>query len=779
MVNNIKIELFENVNILSKIAKKGSPTFPDQLCRFLNNEFNFKFTAVAEGKGQNSFAVIGKSFEGDISFLSNLFTIEDYDTVIDSIKYENDLISECKIKVGQSHNNLQSIAMFIGDTLKYVLLIEHKIVPSDSEKAKYFTISKFVQNLLNMWNNSPQSQQANTNIKSLELLNKSTKGLVKEIKTVNGLLTLIKEEQVPNSVNKYLDEIKSTNHYLLESINDLSVLLNLEEPQSARTESQFKLDSILDYVIGRIGIDYPKANIQNKNPVSEEITFDKNHLEFIIFNALNFIAVSSKSNQIVLDTKLTSDNKLRINLNTESVNLGYEKLIKLTEPFENRELSKNQSGLTLTLLAKYVDLLNGSIKFNEQKNNFSLNISIPIIKSSAESILEGSPIDQDSKKDKILVIESDNSSSTLLNNYLSKWHYKTDIVSSGDLALQLIKENRYVAVILNIEQENENSLELLQKIKNNKSTRNTPVIVFSVEAEKDKIFLMGSVDYLVKPINYNKLVEILTSYKLRRNSTVLCVDDDQPTLNLVKQAIHTAGFNVVSEHRPELVNDLISEKELDLAIIDLDMPKLNGIELIKQIKSHDKFSKLPIIIYTGKEDYQEDLQKIDGMFVDLLDKKSTSFNELENTILEMIKSYEETSTIEESVNQSSGPKILMAEDYKHSQIIVTRLLKKSGFENIIVVENGEEALNICENDKIDLVLMDMQMPVMNGFEATGKIRELEGYADTPIIALTAFAMKGDREKCLEAGATDYIPKPLDSKEFIEKVKYYTQVSVVS
>jgi len=143
--------------------------------------------------------------------------------------------------------------------------------------------------------------------------------------------------------------------------------------------------------------------------------------------------------------------------------------------------------------------------------------------------------------------------------------------------------------------------------------------------------------------------------------------------------------------------------------------------------------------------------------------------------MDMIKSYEEPKKIDDVNSQSMGPKILMAEDYKHSQIIVTRLLKKSGFENVIVVENGEEALNICEGDKIDLILMDMQMPVMNGFEATGKIRALEGYADTPIISLTAFAMKGDREKCLEAGATDYIPKPIDSKEFIEKVKYYTQL----
>jgi CheY-like chemotaxis protein len=108
---------------------------------------------------------------------------------------------------------------------------------------------------------------------------------------------------------------------------------------------------------------------------------------------------------------------------------------------------------------------------------------------------------------------------------------------------------------------------------------------------------------------------------------------------------------------------------------------------------------------------------------------------------------------------------------------VTRLLKKNNFENIVVVENGAEALEEVQKQKYDIILMDMQMPVMNGFEATEKIRQLPDYKDTPIIALTAFAMKGDREKCIEAGTTDYIAKPIDSQEFIEKVKHYTESKV--
>ena len=216
---------------------------------------------------------------------------------------------------------------------------------------------------------------------------------------------------------------------------------------------------------------------------------------------------------------------------------------------------------------------------------------------------------------------------------------------------------------------------------------------------------------------------------------------------------------------------------LDLAIIDLEMPEINGYELIKQIKSNPKFNKLPIIIYTGKENYKDELKKIDGMFEELLHKSSVNIEELSETISSMINRYEVPAKPEEIMNEKDTVKILLVEDYKHSQIIVTRLLKKNSFESIVVVENGAEALEQVKKQKFHLILMDMQMPVMNGFEATEKIRQLPEYKDTPIIALTAFAMKGDREKCLEAGATDYIPKPIDSQEFIEKVKHYTEAKV--
>lgn len=119
------------------------------------------------------------------------------------------------------------------------------------------------------------------------------------------------------------------------------------------------------------------------------------------------------------------------------------------------------------------------------------------------------------------------------------------------------------------------------------------------------------------------------------------------------------------------------------------------------------------------------------------------------------------------------PKILFAEDYKHSQIIITRLLNKHGFENVTLVENGQDAVAMARQEPFDLIIIDMQMPVMNGYEAIEEIRKMLSFISTPIISLCAFAMKGDREKCIEVGATDYMPKPINAKEFIDKVKFYT------
>lgn len=117
-------------------------------------------------------------------------------------------------------------------------------------------------------------------------------------------------------------------------------------------------------------------------------------------------------------------------------------------------------------------------------------------------------------------------------------------------------------------------------------------------------------------------------------------------------------------------------------------------------------------------------------------------------------------------------KVLLVEDNKDAQFIFSRLLKKNEFE-FVLVENGVQAVEAAQKELFSLVLMDVVMPVMGGLEATKIIREMPGYAKTPIVVVTALTMRGDREECLKTGATDYVPKPIDNRDFIEMVKKYT------
>ena len=600
--------------------------------------------------------------------------------------------------------------------------------------------------------------------------------------SIMGFASLLTEENLSTAQTEYVDTLKENAYDLLSLINDLIEIAKLEKGESKTTYSTVNIPQFLNEVIRLFDekidsnvIDFI-VNIDDNLP--ESINLDAQKLRYILLNIINTALRLTEQGKVTVSVFTTEKNKLSFRITDTSPGIPSEKLEKIYEPFALNDLIVhkigNTTGLGLTLVKRFIDYLNGDIDITSTLGKgTSYYLAIPVKEiSEIEGQISGLP--KPSKINKVLVIEDDYATSKLLSNYLQKWGYEPTIVNSAEQTFQVIEKDTFLAVLMDIVLPDSNGLELLQKLRKNPKTKRTPVIICSVEAEQQKAFLMGAVEYFVKPINYKYLVEVLTHYKLRKDSNILIVDDDVPTLNLLKESVHNAGFNPIAETHSPKVMDLIENIDLDLAIIDLDMPEIDGFDLIKLIKSKPNFARLPIIIYTGKENYEEDLKKIDGMFEDLLTKSSTNIEELQNVVASMIDRYEEPSNPEEVKEKEDTVKILLVEDYKHSQIIVTRLLKKNNFDSIVVVENGQEALDQVKQQKYDLILMDMQMPVMNGFEATQKIRQLEEYKDTPIIALTAFAMKGDREKCLDAGATDYIPKPIDSQEFIQKVKYYTE-----
>lgn len=774
-----KIENLSSYNKLIKTALKASYDFPEILCDFIVSEYELN-AAVLFKLNESSLTVLGKSASAKKAYAKN----SNHNCLVcTSIKNNPSTITansqpDCELQTSDFVLYESCLFIPLSSGQKVLLKLAQKSPFSKADHENLLVIGESVSYLLKVWMGDKLS--------STSRLNDIITGIAHELRTptnsIMGFASLLNEETLTPSQSEYVLTLKENAYNLLSLINDLVDIAKLDSGELKETLALISPKNFVEEIIKVLSEKIDKNKIEfilnADDSVSKQVNVDAQKLRYILSNILSVSLRQMDTGKITVFISMPAPDKLNFRITDTSSGIPSSKINDLFKPFAVFDLNANKisgtTGLGLTLSKKYIEHLNGAIEASStigKGTTYNFNVGVESL-SSIESQISGLP--KPGKKNKVLVVEDDYATSKLLSNYLNKWGYEPTIVNSAEQALKITERESFLAILMDIVLPDANGLELLKQIREKKNTKNTPVIICSVEAEQQKAFLMGAVEYFVKPIQYQYLVEVLTSYKLKKDSNILIVDDDVPTLNLIREAVEQAGYNAVAESHSSKVESRINGMNLDLAIIDLDMPEVNGFELIKKIKTKPDFKKLPIVIYTGKENYKEDLKKIDGLFEELLEKNSTNIEDLAETINSMINRYDEPSTPEEVIAKKDAVRILLVEDYKHSQIIVTRLLKKNNFDSIVVVENGLEALEEAKIHKYNLILMDMQMPVMNGFEATEKIRLLPGYKDTPIIALTAFAMKGDREKCLDAGATDYIPKPIDSQEFIEKVKFYTE-----
>ena len=779
-----KIESLTRYNDLINLAVKNSQEFPDSLCQFLISEFDLQAAVLFKVNENDGLLFLGKSdgakkaFIKDSSFRCSV--CKSISTNLDLINFNSQ--PDCEIQTSDFVIYEGCLFVKISSSERFLIKLAKKTAFSKSDRDNLQSVGDAIKNFLNLWNGKGGS----ASFSASQIISEIPHELRTPTNSIMGFASLLNEDNLTDSQSEYVNTLKENAYNLLSILNDLIELAKIESGNCKEAKTTVTIKTFVEDIVKQFTDNNLNKKIEFLINIDKEVPstvkLDSQKVKYAIVTALTHSARQTEKGKISVSISIAFSKKLNFKISDTSPGITTAKLKDIYKPFIVSDLGDpkigSATGLSLILCRRYLEILGGEFDITSSVGKgTTYNFSLPV---EAISEIEGGirslpkPI---GKKNRVLVVEDDYATSKLLSNYLNKWGYEPTIVNSAEQAMKAVDKEVFLAVLMDIVLPDANGFELLKTIREHKNAKNTPVIVCSVEAEQQKAFLMGAVEYFVKPIKYKYLVEVLTSYRLKKDSNILIVDDDVPTLNLIKEAIEQAGYNAIAESHSTKVIAMIENMDLDLAIIDLDMPELNGFDLIKQIKSKPSFANLPIIIYTGKENYKEDLKKIDGMFTDLLAKSSSNIEDLSETITQMINRYDEPPSPEEIKENVDSVKILLAEDYKHSQIIVTRLLKKNNFESIVVVENGAEALEQVKKQKFDLILMDMQMPVMNGFEATEKIRKLIEYKDTPIIALTAFAMKGDREKCIDAGATDYIPKPIDSHEFIEKVKYYTESKV--
>ncbi len=269
---------------------------------------------------------------------------------------------------------------------------------------------------------------------------------------------------------------------------------------------------------------------------------------------------------------------------------------------------------------------------------------------------------------------------------------------------------------------------------------------------------------------------------------VLIVDDNQSALDVLEHALLSFDFDVSSASSGaesiSMVEDADTEKPYDFIIMDWQMPEMNGIRTSEIIKTHQKLKHIPKIIMLTAYGREEISRQAEEVGIDSFLVKPMNTSVLFETILEVFgedverkhrKEAFQTSSAQETevLEKIRGASILLVEDNEINQEIANEILEQAGFK-VTIASNGSEAVEMVTQADYDCVLMDCQMPVMDGYEATQAIRKEERFSSLPIVAMTANAMQGDREKCLDAGMNDHVSKPINNKELFSALKKWIE-----
>ncbi len=384
----------------------------------------------------------------------------------------------------------------------------------------------------------------------------------------------------------------------------------------------------------------------------------------------------------------------------------------------------------------------------------------------------------------LLVIEDDVTFAVTLLEMARQSGFKGVVATNGHQALELARTVKPDAVTLDLRLPDIDGWVLLDRLKHDPATRHIPVHVISGLDEERRSLQYGALGFLHKPVTSEILkggLDGIREFAERRVKQLLVVEDDPIQSQAITDLIGDGDVHTTTVSSGEGALQSLADASYDCVVLDLRLPGMSGFDLIERIKADPRHRRLPVIVYTGRDLTEEDKARLDGLAQTVIIKDVTTMERLLDETALFLHRVEANlperkqrvlRRLAKSDPQLAERNVLVVDDDLRNIFALTSLLEGHKM-NVQYAENGKRALaKLEENPSIDVVLMDIMMPEMDGYEAVRKIRERPQWRDLPVIALTAKAMKGDREKCLEAGASDYITKPVDADQLLSLLRVW-------
>lgn len=640
------------------------------------------------------------------------------------------------------------------------------------------------------------------------------------------------EKNLSDEQIEFARVINNSGYGLLDLINEVLDLSKIESGNMSVDIEDVQIESLCKSasdmfmpVAAERGIEF---TIENKDKATTIIKTDRIRVEQVIKNFLsNAIKFTSEGSVKLIIRKPASreSNLLKINpkkyivfeVQDTGIGIPEDKQQLVFEAFQQADGSTRRkyggTGLGLSISKKISQLLGGDVLLKSKPGKgSSFSLIIPITEIQVAPISSNvQPITSDEKSvlytlyendlvqllpaeieddrltlksgDKlILIVEDDTKFAKALMKNIRLLNYKVVVAVSGANVVEFALRYKPMGIFLDIRLPLKNGWAVLDELKLNPETRHIPVQVISAkELKRSELIERGAIDFTIKPISKKKIQTILehvSDLVSRFPKTVLLVDNNEAHMIALKDFISSPAIKCVSGKTTSEALTLLAKKDIDCIVLDMVVPNENEYALLDALKNKPEFGNLPVVIYSGKAPTHHESKKINHYASVIPIKTAGSFNELSNRLAGFLhlteKTGEEKNHVKPYLNENAlkGKHILIVDDDVRNIFSLTKLLESQNMKVTSSID-GNEAITILSGDKsIDLVLMDMMMPNKDGYETITEIRNNSNLNQTKIIAVTAKAMSGDREKCINAGANDYITKPVDTDQLTSLLKVW-------
>jgi signal transduction histidine kinase/CheY-like chemotaxis protein/CHASE3 domain sensor protein len=648
---------------------------------------------------------------------------------------------------------------------------------------------------------------------------------------LSRLLTENNDKNLNNDQVEYAKVIQSSGNGLLALIDEILDLSKIEAGKMKLEFKQVSINEVIDDLQSLFNPIAKEKNIDFRVIVDKDtpkvIETDRMRVDQILKNLISNALKFTDKGSVTLEIKnVPGKNKvLCFEVKDTGIGIAKEKQQLIFEAFQQADGSTKRkyggTGLGLSISKELAKLLNGELKLSSEPDKGStFSLIIPILKTNANyvSVLENFlkeqkeeataapvekvrvqedqyvsnfipqsiPDDRDtiSATDKcILIIEDDTVLAKALLEYTRRKKYKGIVSVRGDEGLSLALKYKPMGVLLDIHLPVKSGWEVMDELKANVETKNIPIHIMSSNKVKNESITKGAVDFIDKPIAFEQMSEVFKKIEYivnNKSKKVLIVEENPKHAKALAYYLETC--NISSDVKSDFKEGIeaLKNESVDCVILDMELSNIKSYSQLEEAKKSSGLENLPIIIFTGKNLSTAEEQKIKKYADSIIVKTAHSYQRMLDEVslfLHLVDGenpvkkddFKKLGALSQILNEKT---VLVVDDDVRNIFSLSKALEKLKI-NVITAVDGDEAMKkLNENPGVDAVLLDMMMPQMDGYQTATKIREQARWKNLPVIAVTAKAMSGDREKCIEAGASDYITKPIDIDQLLSLLRVW-------